>query len=138
MMKNCAVFHNGKPQSGTSRLSGMALVHPVKALENSLLFAFRNANSVIFHAEVWFSVQFPHKDFNFSPFRCITDGIVCDILKHLIQNMSNSLYLSSSALILQIDFFLRCPVLKIIDHIFTKFSDVNRFKHGFPVFLIQT
>ena len=36
-VEECAVFYDGQPQSGTSPLFGMALIHSVKALKYTLM-----------------------------------------------------------------------------------------------------
>ena len=50
-MQRCSVFYNRKPQTGSSCFSGMALIHPIKTFENSLLLFFGNSDSVIFHSK---------------------------------------------------------------------------------------
>ena len=52
--------------------------------------------------------------------------------------MTYSLNLCRGSCIFQPDFFLCRTILEIIDHIFSKFTQVNRLKHSFPIFLIQS
>ena len=44
-----AMFYDGKAQARTADLLGTALVHPVKALENTILMDQRNTDTRIFH-----------------------------------------------------------------------------------------
>ena len=50
IMKDCSMFYNRKSKACSTGRTGMAFINPVKTFKNSLLFIFRNTNSIIFYA----------------------------------------------------------------------------------------
>ena len=45
------VFHNGKPQAGAARFTGAGAIHAIESFKDAFAGFFRNAGTVVAHAE---------------------------------------------------------------------------------------
>lgn len=80
------MFYDGKAQARTADLLGTALVHPVKALENTILMDQRNTDTRIFHGETELAVLLKDPYSHLSLLLVILDGIIHQIVYNLFQN----------------------------------------------------
>ena len=65
-MVNGSMLYNGKSQSGSSDLAGVAFVYTVEAFEDTLLVIDRNADAVIFYSQYRMVFDGDHVDFHFA------------------------------------------------------------------------
>ena len=79
IMKNRSMLHNGKPQTCSAGLSGMAFVYPVKALKDPSLFTFRDSDPVICHTVERMSFPVAYHDPHMTILFCIANCIVCNL-----------------------------------------------------------
>ena len=86
IMISRGVFDNGKSQSGAAGCFGVALVHPVKALENTALMLCRDTDTRIADSQpVFLNVNADAAAGNI-----ILDRIVAEIVNDLIQQPPNT------------------------------------------------
>ena len=96
IVEDGGVLHNGKPQTGSAGLSGMAFVYPVKALKDPSLFTFRDSDPIICHTVERMPFPVAYHDPHMTILFCIANCIVCNIKKHLIEYMADTLDLLCS------------------------------------------
>ena len=84
------MLNDGQPQSGPSRLTGMAFIHPVKSFKNPFLLILWYADPVILHRITGVSFLLSGKDKYSSSGIRIPDRIVCNIVKHFVEHLANS------------------------------------------------
>ena len=86
------MFYNRKSKACSTGRTGMAFINPVKTFKNSLLFIFRNTNSIIFYAIKRMSINRSRKNIYCTILIRITNRIISNIIQHLINHMPYSLY----------------------------------------------
>ena len=131
------MLHNGKPQTCSAGLSGMAFVYPVKALKDPSLFTFRDSDPVICHTVERMPFPVAYHDPHMSILLCIADCIVCNVEKHLIEHMADALDLLCISGKLKGNIFLSGRVSEIISYIFCKLLEIHLFKRDLTVAFIQ-
>src|SRR5699024_8832365 len=86
------MFYDRKAETGTSRLSGTALIDAVKSFKNVLLHFFGNPDSVIFHPQIASSVAVSRINEYFAALVVILDRILDQIHDHFTDHMLFSVY----------------------------------------------
>ena len=86
------MFYNRKSKACSTGRTGMAFIDPVKTFKNSLLFIFRNTNSIIFHTVKSMSIDCSRKNIYCTILIRITNCIIRNIIQHLIDHMPYPLY----------------------------------------------
>ena len=86
------VLYNGETQSCAPRLFRVALVNPVKALEDAVLMFGGYSDTRVADSKHDIIVILFNRYFYLSAFRIITYGIVAEVLADLIQITANAVY----------------------------------------------
>ena len=84
------VFDDRKAQAGSADLSGVALVHAVEAFEDPLLFVGGDADAVVLDGQAGPVSLLPDPDRDFSALPVVFDGIVAEIVDHLVDQVGGS------------------------------------------------
>ena len=88
------IFHhmldNGKPQAGSSRLFGMALIDPVEALKNPLLVLHGYTDTGIGDADQRPALLLQNLHQNRSVHHIIFDGVLTEIIDHVVHQLPDS------------------------------------------------
>ena len=79
------MLYDGKSKAGASGLPGSALIHPIEALEDTVLMFFRDTDAVIFHDQVRMTFMSVRCNLYFASFFVVT------ALYHVQNNSSDVL-----------------------------------------------
>ncbi len=125
-MESRAVLDDGEPQSGSADLLGMAFVHAVKALENTLFICLRHADAAVGNRKNCRLFRAGDLHLHGSFFLVVFDCVVTEIIQHFLDNDRNTLHLCRLALQCHLNALFLCMGQKLAADILSDFKEINR------------